>query len=212
MRRKFDVQAAKERYSKDYDTLPRFISYFYQIDSILREKPGNILIVGIGNNLVGDYLKKRGLPVKTCDFDKTLKPDVVADIRSLPFKDNSFDVAVAFEVLEHIPFKDIEKALNELRRVSRKAVIISLPYSCFSLEFILNFHFPLMARILRFFVALPYTFIKTIHGGEHYWEMGRKDYPKKKVKSVIKKYFSIKKEFNPIMNPYHSFFVLRKLF
>lgn len=52
--------------------------------------------------------------------------DVVqADIMNLPFEDQSFDIALGCEVLEHIsnPFK----GLSELFRVAREKVIITLP-------------------------------------------------------------------------------------
>jgi O-antigen biosynthesis protein len=43
-------------------------------------------------------------------------PDFVAgDVRELPFRDDSFDLAVCFETIEHVP--DPERVLAELRRV-----------------------------------------------------------------------------------------------
>jgi ubiquinone/menaquinone biosynthesis C-methylase UbiE len=48
------------------------------------------------------------------------------DIHKLPFNDNSFDVVLCSETLEHIP--DIEQAVNELVRVCRKAVVITIPH------------------------------------------------------------------------------------
>lgn len=49
----------------------------------------------------------------------------LADIRHIPFKDNSFDTIVSFEVLEHL--EDFELALSELHRVTRKNIVISVP-------------------------------------------------------------------------------------
>ena len=45
--------------------------------------------------------------------------DVAADITAIPFPDDSFDVAIASHVLEHVP--DDVRALRELRRVLRPA-------------------------------------------------------------------------------------------
>lgn len=41
--------------------------------------------------------------------------------------------------------------------------------------------------------------------------MGRRGYSKNKIRKILKKYFKIKDEFQPILNSYHYFFVLTKL-
>ena len=46
---------------------------------------------------------------------KSRKVDVVGDAHSLPFKNDSFDVVLATEVLEHL--KEPQRALNEMKRV-----------------------------------------------------------------------------------------------
>jgi hypothetical protein len=48
------------------------------------------------------------------------------DICKLPYDDNEFDVVVCSETLEHIP--DMITATKELIRVSRKAVVITVPH------------------------------------------------------------------------------------
>lgn len=47
-------------------------------------------------------------------------------IYNTPFKDNSFDLVVCSEVLEHL--EKPEQALAELSRISKKYVLISVPY------------------------------------------------------------------------------------
>ena len=47
------------------------------------------------------------------------------DIHHLPYADNQFDVVLCSETLEHVP--DIIKAAKELLRVSRKALVITVP-------------------------------------------------------------------------------------
>lgn len=47
------------------------------------------------------------------------------DVTALTFPDRSFDVVTMLEVLEHIP--DTEKALAEVCRVARRALICSVP-------------------------------------------------------------------------------------
>jgi 2-polyprenyl-3-methyl-5-hydroxy-6-metoxy-1,4-benzoquinol methylase len=44
----------------------------------------------------------------------------------LPFRDSSFDLVLCLEVLEHL--KDPEAGLRELRRVTRRHIVISVPH------------------------------------------------------------------------------------
>lgn len=48
------------------------------------------------------------------------------DVTSLPFADHSFDVVMCCEVLEHLD--DPAAALRELRRVARRALVLSVPH------------------------------------------------------------------------------------
>lgn len=54
---------------------------------------------------------------------------LVADIYNIPFEDDSFDVVGCFEVLEHL--HDAPRALKELGRVARNAVVMSVPHEPF---------------------------------------------------------------------------------
>lgn len=54
---------------------------------------------------------------------------LVGDIYNIPFEDDSFDVVCSFEVLEHL--HDAPRALAELNRVARKAVVLSVPHEPF---------------------------------------------------------------------------------
>jgi ubiquinone/menaquinone biosynthesis C-methylase UbiE len=201
-------------YFQKYDSVKRFISYFHQADSILKLNPSSVLEIGIGNETVSDYIKKRGIRVVTCDFNPDRHPDIVADIRKLPFRENQFDLVAAFEVLEHIPFSDFEKALGELKRVAKKHVVISIPRSIFFFEIIFNISIPHVCKIYSILLYFPLFFRKIIFKGNkkigHHWEIGTRGYPKGKIVKIINKYFKIKRIFNPYLNQIHCFFILDK--
>ena len=213
------MQVNKEHYfKKDYDSLNRFISYFYQVD-LVREAVGRdtggvkILEVGKGSGFFSDYIKKLGYNITTCDFDQTLDPDVLADVRSLPFKDSSFDIVTAFEILEHIPFEDFPKALAELRRVASRRVIISVPYKSTFFEFV--FRFPGIRTLFKkpflgFILRWPMKFGGIETSGQHYWEIDSSKYSLRKVRKILSDNFRIIRELSPTLNPYHYFFVLEK--
>jgi len=206
----------KHYFRKKYNTFERFISYFYQIDlltDVITDTNAKILEIGKGNGVFSDHIKKIGLQIITIDIDESLKPDYVADVRSLPFKDNEFDAVVAYEILEHLSFEDFEKALSELRRVSKKYVIISLPYRSTGFEFI--FKLPLIRTLFKkpfldFFIRIPLRFGGVKTSGQHYWEIDCYKYNIRKINEILAKNFKIIKKFRPPLNYYHYFFVLEK--
>ena len=53
---------------------------------------------------------------------------IKGDVTNLDFSDNTFDFVFCAEVLEHIPPSLLEKACSELSRVSRKFLLIGVPY------------------------------------------------------------------------------------
>lgn len=204
------IQVAKDHYfSLNYDTKQRWISYWYQINEILNQNPKNVLEIGVGNKTVSSYLKNVGIDVTTCDFDQSLAPDVVADVLKLPFKKDSFDVVFCAEVLEHLPFSKFKKALDQIFKVTKKTAIITIPH--FSLtNLYLGFKIiPFIPKIdLSLKIDLP---VKHKFTKEHYWEIGKKNYPLPLIKNKIEKSgFAIEKSFYPKENPRHHFFVLKK--
>lgn len=209
--KRMNPQVKKEHYKENYDTMDRFISYHFQIKSALKLNPKNVLEIGIGNKVVANYIKDKGIKIITCDIDKNLKPDYVADIRKLPFKDNSFDVVMACEVLEHIPYTDFKKALKEIKRVSNKFALVSIPYSTLSIYGYLKL-IP-GTKPKAYFLNFAERFLKKHKfDGQHYWEMGKKGFSKKRIKSDIKSTgWKIVKEFAQPLDPYHYFFILKKI-
>ncbi len=52
---------------------------------------------------------------------------VAGDLTGLTFADNSFDLVFCTEVLEHIP--ELQKAVSELARVTRKHLVVGVPFN-----------------------------------------------------------------------------------
>jgi hypothetical protein len=209
------IQVDRKHYFCGYDTIDRFISYFYQVDLVKSLNVSSLLEIGVGNKTVTNCLREYGYTLTTCDIDPALGVDYVADIRSLPFADNAFDAVLVYEVLEHLPWGEIPAALRELNRVSKKHVLVSVPYSCAAFE--ITVYFPLIKRLLNksfidlFFLRLPYFFRRQKFDGEHYWEMGKKGYSIQAVRNVLKQHFIIQKEVRPILKPIQYFFILQKI-
>ncbi len=196
-----------EYFSSDYNDKKRWASYWHQINEVLSLKPSSVLIVGKGSGLVSEYLKLGGIKITVLDIDESLNPDVVASVLDMPFQDNEFDAVLCAQVLEHLPHDDFNKALSEIKRVAKNGVVISLPHFGPAIRFL--FKLPLLPEI-KFMIKLPYP-IKHVFKGEHYWEIGKRGYPVRKIKKeIIKSGFSINKTFVVFENPLHRFFILKK--
>ncbi|MEK7078163.1 MAG: class I SAM-dependent methyltransferase [Patescibacteria group bacterium] len=211
-----DTQVKKSHYfRKKYNSLERFISYYYQTSLVsdLVGNSGKVLEVGVGVNITSAYLKSTGLEVITCDIDKDLNSDVIADVRNLPFESSSFDVVTTFEVLEHLPWEDFERTLMELKRVSKKNVIISLPYRSSGFEFV--FKFPGIRTIFKsnflvFFLRFPWFFRGFASSGQHYWEIDGYKYRLGRIVKILKNNFKSVKKIRPVLDGYRLFFILEK--
>ena len=105
-----------------------FLHYYQQIHHVLVMNPRTVLIVGVGDHLVSDFLKRKGLSVKTLDNDPFLQPDYLRDIRQSLTINEDFDVVLASEIFEHFRFSQFESALKNLKPVAGNFLVISLPY------------------------------------------------------------------------------------
>lgn len=188
-----------------YEHLDRWISYYRQIHGLLAFKPESILEIGKGSGLVGTVLKFRGANVQSLDIDPGLHPDIVGSVTSMPIEDKKFDVTLCAEVLEHLPFEDFPKALAEIRRVTRRAVVLSLPH--WGWTFSLVFKLPLLPRV-EWCWKLD-GLLRHPAGGDHYWEIGKRGYPLRRIRAAIEAAgFRIARTYLKADSPYHRFFLL----
>ena len=91
-----------------------------EILSIIPKEVKTILDVGSIGDIFTDY------QIITIDLDK--KADVIQDLnknQKLKFKDNSFDMVILSQILEHLT--NIEEIISESKRVSKKYILIGLP-------------------------------------------------------------------------------------
>ncbi len=111
--------------------------FFAALDSSLpRTAPTHILEVGVGEGEVTARLAARWPDATFCGVDLP-DPELAAnwdgvgfsplfgDIGRLPFADRTFDLVLAIEVLEHVPYPEL--ALAELSRVARRDIVVSVP-------------------------------------------------------------------------------------
>jgi SAM-dependent methyltransferase len=95
----------------------------------------SLLDVGGGDGYTAALVRHIfGVQARACDISKEACnrakeifsiEESVADIQRLPFKNDEFDSVICSQTLEHVA--DVQSAVKELLRVSRNAVIITVP-------------------------------------------------------------------------------------
>ena len=120
--------------------MQRFLinNFYSSLLSIVRQiNPESILDVGAGEGFTLNKLKENNLGKKiegieytkeAIDLGKKMFPEInikQGTIYDLPYKNNSFDLIISTEVLEHLD--DPAEAVKEIIRVSKKYLLLTVP-------------------------------------------------------------------------------------
>jgi len=185
----FKIKTNYKYLSKNPISRQLVYNFNIQLKKIIKELYFNSLLdVGCGEGIIIKFLEEqlKNIYCVGLDLDEThikmSKENApfckykIGNIYNLPFNENSFEIVICLEVLEHLDKP--EKALSELYRVSSKYVLISVPREpiwCF-----LN-----MAR------------------GKYWKDLGNtpghiNHYNSKKIVNLITRQFKIMKVFKPL--------------
>lgn len=85
-------------------------------------------IINLRRNKIGKRYEGVDYSKDAIELGKKMYPEInikLGNIYNLPYGDNSFDLIVCTEVLEHL--KNPQDALKELKRVSNKYLVFSVP-------------------------------------------------------------------------------------
>lgn len=93
----------------------------------------SILDVGCGdgritNRLACSYPQVVGVDISEEALKHVQTKVVRASAEHLPFKNRSFDLVMATELIEHLPKPIYQKTLGEIRRIARRWIIVSVPW------------------------------------------------------------------------------------
>lgn len=218
-------------------------SYFLQCRTIHEclAGSGSILEIGPGGNIVKNLMKGIGYNYLTLDAQENVHPDIKCDVRNFSTYEHleNFDLVASFQMLEHIPYQDYLDVLRKINLITKKYILLSVPYEC--RYFNLNFSFSiinvtadsiipnLIKKILRRLskaihvsLVLPYInlpnrkyrkeFAEEFPFAIHFWEIGRNGLFKNKFLCDIEnKGFVIKKTFHNKVHPYHFYVLAEKI-
>ena len=121
----------------------------------------SVLEVGCGDGALASMMS-RSATVTACDIivrreTRDRCPTVFfceASIEQLPFGDKEFDTVVSTHTLEHV--RDVRRAIDELRRVARRRVIVVVPSERpYRYTFNLHLHFFPYEHLLRAALGEP---------------------------------------------------------
>jgi hypothetical protein len=201
------VQVKAGHYRPGYDDWDKWTNYWWQIRSVIDCKAQKVLEIGVGSQVVNDYLKRAGLNVYSLDIDPALNPDYLGSATAIPLPDGSQDAILCCEVLEHMPWEQSVQTIRELHRVTNRWAFVTVPHFALSFALMLRmpyFHF----REFRFRLPL---FKELRPGGEHYWEIGRKGYTTRRLEREFRATgFQIVNDTRQMTNFSHCFYRLQK--
>lgn len=115
----------------------RLGSYFQQTARHIMDKfnPERTLDVGCAKGFLVKALSEMAVDAYGIDPSvyavSNAHPDIAEKInleaaQSIPYPDDTFDVVTCFDVLEHIPAREVPKTLKEMLRVSKQWVILRM--------------------------------------------------------------------------------------
>jgi SAM-dependent methyltransferase len=118
-------------FNRLYKHYKRYLKPRYRFDKLRAWLAGTRLLdFGCGDGLLSRLIQDNGYQVSMCDVldyrDQqalALPFRRMADSRSIPFPDHSFDTALLMAVLHHVETNDLLPLLTDLRRVTRRLIV-----------------------------------------------------------------------------------------
>lgn len=133
--------------------------------TVLTKLDSDLFLVGLDISL--NVLKKN-----------KVKKKVQSRSKELPFKSNCYDMVICTEVLEHLQPEEFNLTINEIERIAKKYIMISVPFDedlyskqtmCSTCKYIFhvhlhfrNFNFMQLKTLFRTFSIKKYSFSKTL--------------------------------------------------
>ena len=122
-----------------YDQIDWGVTEPYQLEvqrdlaDILPADVSSILDLGCGNGFLTNSLPHRcttvGVDISSVALHKLAVPGCLASAAQLPFADQSFDLVMANDVLEHLLDDELTAAVAEIERVAKRYIITTVPFA-----------------------------------------------------------------------------------
>jgi len=169
----------REYYLNKLDFLNWF-RYYYLVKDVLRLQTLSVLEIGTGSGIVRNCLKPLVQKYWVLDINAKLSPDIVSDVRERQAKIVSrFDCVIAADVLEHLPFSDLSKAVKNLYEYLKPGgyALITIPHRQSNFLFMSPNQIPRVITVPTGFLSVGAFWRRFIKrkiwiDPHHYWEIG----------------------------------------
>jgi ubiquinone/menaquinone biosynthesis C-methylase UbiE len=191
-----------------YNSKARWMNYWYQISETLEVSPKNVLVIGKGSGITEDTIKQLSnekTKVLTLDINYAVNSDIAGEVTGLPFANDTFDVIVCCQILEHMSFDRFPLALSELHRVVKKRVVLSLPHGGKNIKLSGSLPFSKERTVV---LKSPFT-KKQNKSRLHHWEIGT-GVSHNQITGRLKRLFDIEKDYFNEVSCDQRFFILRR--
>ncbi|MCD4650739.1 MAG: class I SAM-dependent methyltransferase [Candidatus Cloacimonetes bacterium] len=103
------------------------------IKTLIPSDVKSILDIGCGNgaitNVLGENFDVTGVDISSVALEQVTTAKMQASSAEVPLADNFADMVFSSEVLEHLDEETYRATLNEIARLARKYVLISVPFN-----------------------------------------------------------------------------------
>src|SRR4051812_40223689 len=97
---------------------------YRSVADVLSRRGGSLLDVGARDRILRRYIDASRIQYSSADLSAGHDHQIDLE-RPLPFDNESFDIVVALDVLEHVD--RVHGAFDELSRVTRRLLVVGLP-------------------------------------------------------------------------------------
>ncbi|RMH64311.1 MAG: class I SAM-dependent methyltransferase [Calditrichaeota bacterium] len=195
----------------------RMYSFVEQIELIKQfaQPEDTLLEIGKGNGFVSDFCQRYlGYRVTTVDVNPDLQPDIVDDItQPRVLKENSADVVMCYEVLEHMPFEQSVQAVRSMTQLARKYVLISVPDMRYFISGRMTVFGTGPVFLQKLLSTRRFRNAGKKFGDDHHWEIGLKTpdvtYSAEYVRRNLFGGVTIVRDYRDIAVPWHHYYVVK---
>lgn len=199
------------------------LSYLEQIRVMSDLKVSSILEIGPGDMLSSLYFKTLDVTFDTMNIPNSAtnsKFQSKLEDFDTSLITEKYELVAAFQMLEHSPYEYFPENILKMSQMSSRYVFLSLPFDCVGFDFLLTFGRSQKAKRRKFGFWLPSfrpnrryrdEYMKEFPWAVHYWEIGRKKFPIKRIINDIEgANLKVIRHYHGDY-PYHYFILAEKL-